>query len=59
MTYEQAFRLAVADNDRSGIRQKIYRFIWDVSYESTSYILPRLPHDYAVLIGEVGRMTPR
>lgn len=59
MTYEQAFRRAEKENARTGTRIKIYKMIWDGPYLPVSYILPRLPHDYAVLIGEVGRRTPR
>lgn len=58
MTYEQAFDRAVADNAATGLRIKIYRNLWDGTYFDTPYILP-MPHQWAVLIGEVGRRTPR
>ena len=58
MTYEQAFNRAVADNAATGSRIRLYRNLWDGTYFDTSYMLP-MPHQWAVLIGEVGRRTPR
>ena len=60
MTYEQAFARAVACNAITGSRIKIYRSRWDSSYFTDTYINPLpMPHQWAVLIGEVGRRTPR
>ncbi|WP_161539671.1 hypothetical protein [Paramagnetospirillum kuznetsovii] len=58
MTYEDAFRAAVMDNIATGQRIKIYREIWNGDYFASRYILPVPPY-WAVLIGEVGRRTPR
>ena len=57
MTYDQAFDCAVQRNAETGVRYKIYQFIWDGEYRAVSYHLPSLK--YAVLVGEVGRRTPR
>jgi hypothetical protein len=58
MTYEEAFSKAVAENAATRERIKIYRATWDGSYFPSRYLVP-LPHAWAVLIGEVGRRTPR
>ena len=57
MTYEDAFDKAVRLNAATGSRMKIYYFIWDRGHEVTEYILPQ--GKYSILIGEVGRRTPR
>ena len=56
MTYEDAFTRAVECNAMTGSRIRLYRNLWDGSYFSTPYTLP-MPHQWAVMIGEIGRMT--
>jgi hypothetical protein len=58
LTQDQAFAAAVHDNAVTGIRIKLYRSTWDGEYFASRYLLPVPPH-WAILIGEVGRRTPR
>lgn len=58
MTYAEAFARAVDCNAVTGARIRVYRNLWDGSYFSSPYQLP-MPHQWAVLIGEVGRRTGR
>ena len=58
MTYEEAFDQAVTLNAIYRVRIKIYRATWDGSYFLSRYLITP-PVTRAVLIGEVGRRTPR